>query len=105
MWDSKNDSDAFLKLISLDAPQILAVRCIYIAPRDKFTIKNIRVGNYDVRYRDLESGALLKSESFQLEEFPTEDGVQYSDITMTLYKVYGGNMRTSEISEVEFGLD
>lgn len=103
--NSQNDSDVFVKLVCLDAQKPLPVRYIYIAPRDKFTMKSIQTGNYDVRYRDIESGALIKSESFQLKEISMEDGVQYSNITMTLYKVVGGNMRTTEISEAEFGFD
>ncbi len=103
--NSQNDSDIFAKVITLDSKQLLAVRSIYIAPRDKFTMNNIRAGNYDVRYRDIESGSLLKSESFQLKEIHQEDGIQYSNISMTLYKVYNGNMQTTEISEEEFGVD
>lgn len=103
--NSQNDSDVFAKLITLDSKQLLAVRSIYIAPRDKFTMNNVRAGNYDVRYRDIESGSLLKSESFQLKEIHLEDGIRYSNISMTLYKVYNGNMRTTEISETEFGIE
>jgi curved DNA-binding protein CbpA len=103
--NSQNDSDVFVKLISLDGRQLLAVRSIYIAPRDKFTMNNVRAGNYDIRYRDIESGSLLKSESFQLKEINLGDSIQYSNISMTLYKVYDGNMKTTEISEEEFGVD
>ncbi|MBI1811381.1 MAG: J domain-containing protein [Nitrospirae bacterium] len=103
--NSQNDSDVFVKLVFLDGKQLLAVRLIYIAPRDKFTMNNVRSGNYDVRYRDIEAGSLLKSESFQLKEIHLEDGIRYSNISMTLYKVYNGNMRTTEISETEFGIE
>ena len=68
----------------------------------QFTIKNIRAGLYDIRYRDLDSGSLSKSESFVLEEIKTYDGVEYSNLTMTLYKIQNGNMQTYGLSEEQF---
>jgi hypothetical protein len=65
----------------------------------------IRAGYYDVRYKDLKTGALSRSESFQLKEIHLDEAIRYSNITMTLYKVVHGNMRTTDISEEEFGFD
>jgi hypothetical protein len=45
---------------------------------------------------------LARSESFALEEITTHNGTQYSDMTMTLYKVRNGNMQTYGLSEDEF---
>lgn len=97
-----NTSDVFVKLVSLDSGAPVSVRTFFVPSRGTFTLETIRAGNYDVRYRDLDSGALLRSEPFRLEETNLESGVAYSAVTMTLYKVQGGNMKTYALSENEF---
>lgn len=103
--NSKNDSDVFVKLVSLNAQEPLTIRRIFIASRDKFTMKNVPAGYYDVRHKDLESGAVSQSESFQTKEIYSDDGVRFSNISMTLYKVVHGNMQSTDISEAEFEFD
>lgn len=103
--NTQNDSDVFVKLVSLDSQEPLTIRRIFISAEDKFTMKSIRAGYYDVRYKDLKTGALSRSESFQLKEIHLDEAIRYSNITMTLYKVVHGNMRTTDISEEEFGFD
>lgn len=100
--NSRNDSDVFVKLVSLEGPQAYPVRQFYIPAYGTFTISKVDAGRYDVRYRDLGSGALSRSEAFELEEIPTQRGTQFSNITMTLYKVQDGNMQTYRLSETEF---
>ena len=102
MDNSRNDSDVFVKLVSLDGAQAYPVRQFYIPAFASFTLNKVTAGSYDVRYRDLTNGGLSRSEAFQLEETPTYDGTQYSNITMTLYKVQNGNMQTYGLSEAEF---
>lgn len=100
--NSQNDSDVFVKLVSLSGPEAYPVRQFFIPAFGRFTLKSVSPGSYDVRYRDLSSGGLSRSESFLLEETPTHDGTQYSTLTMTLYKVRDGNMQTFDLSEDEF---
>lgn len=100
--NSRNDSDVFVKLVSLDGPRAYPVRIFYIPAHGRFTLNNVSAGNYDIRYRDLNSGGLSRSEAFSLEETPTYNGTQFSNITMTLYKVRHGNMQTYRLSETEF---
>ena len=100
--NSRNDSDVFVKLVSLDSAQAYPVRQFYIPAFGSFTLNKITAGSYDIRYRDLANGGLSRSEAFNLEEIQTYDGVQYSNITMTLYKVQNGNMQTYGLSEAEF---
>lgn len=100
--NSQNDSDVFVKLVSLDGPNAYPVRVFFIPAHGRFTLKNVNAGNYDIRYRDLDSGELSRSEQFSLEEIPTSDGTQFSDIKMTLYKVLNGNMQTYGLAEDEF---
>jgi len=100
--NSRNDSDVFVKLVSLDGAQAYPVRQFYTPAFGSFTLNKVTAGSYDIRYRDLSSGGLSRSEAFNLEEIHTYDGVQYSNITMTLYKVQNGNMQTYGLSEEEF---
>lgn len=100
--NSLNDSDVFVKLVSLDSAQAYPVRNFYIPAFGTFTLNKVTAGSYDIRYRDLGNGGLSRSEAFNLEETPTYEGTQFSNITMTLYKVKNGNMQTYGLSEAEF---
>jgi len=100
--NTQNNSDVFVKLYSLDSTPPRPVRVVFIRASDSFTLQKVRAGNYDVRYRDLDSGALARSDAFDIEEHRTEAGVRFSRFTMTLYKVRDGNMRTHDIAESEF---
>ena len=100
--NTRNNSDVFVKLVHIGQAKAFPVRTFFIPASSRFTIRKISEGNYDIRYRDLVSGALTRSESFRLEEISTQNGVEYSNITMTLYKIKNGNMQTYPISEDEF---
>lgn len=100
--NGQNSSDVFVKLVSLDGSQAFPVRQFFIPAHDRFMLDHVSPGNYDIRYRDLSSGGLSRSEAFLVEQKPTYDGTQYSSITMTLYKVQGGNFQTYDLAESEF---
>lgn len=100
--NSRNDSDVFVKLVSLDGAQAYPVRQFYIPAFASFTLKQVTAGSYDIRYRDLSSGGLSRSEAITLSEVHTNEGAQFSNVTMTLYKVKNGNMKTYGLSEAEF---
>jgi hypothetical protein len=98
----QNESDVFVKLFSLNSTKPQPIRVFFIHAREQFTVENLRAGSYDVRYRDLDSGALSRSELFELQEFQTIQAIRFSRITLTLYKVKNGNMQNYPISEEEF---
>ncbi|MBI2307470.1 MAG: J domain-containing protein [Rhodocyclales bacterium] len=100
--NSRNDFDVFVKLVSLDGKQAYPVRQFYISAFGSFTLNKVTAGSYDIRYRDLSNGGLSRSEAFSLEEIPSYASTQFSNITMTLYKVQNGNMQTYVLSEAEF---
>lgn len=100
--NSRNDSDVFVKLVSLDGAQAYPVRQFFIPAFGSFTLKNVTAGNYDVRYRDLDTGGISRSEAITLIEVHTSEGADFSNFTMTLYKVRNGNMQTYRLSEAEF---
>lgn len=100
--NTRNDSDVFVKLVSLDGAQAYPVRHFFIPAFSNFSLNKVTAGSYDIRYRDLSSGGLSRSEAFNLEETPTYNGTQFSNMTMTLYKVQNGNMKTYGLPETEF---
>lgn len=100
--NSRNGSDVFAKLYFLETRKPLRVRVFYVPGYSAFTLRNVSIGLYDIRYRDLSTGALVKSDRFTIEEEEDFDGIRYSDLTMTLYEVRNGNMNTYPIGEDEF---
>lgn len=100
--NSQNNSDVFVKLFTLGTTPPKAASVFFIRANDKFTVTDVQPGKYDIRYRDLTSRGLLRTEQFELKEIRTSQGVRFGRITMTLYKVTGGNMQTQPISEAEF---
>lgn len=100
--NAANDSDVFVKLYFLSSSNARPVRHIYVPAHKRFTMNKVDAGSYDVRYKDVNSGAIQKSEMFDLKEVATDGGIQYSEIELTLYKVRNGNMETYVIDESEF---
>ncbi len=100
--NSQNSSDGFVKLVSLSGNVARPARQIFIPAHGKFTMKSLEQGPYDVRYQDLFSGGRSRSEAMTLTETASSLGIEYSTITLTLYKVKNGNMATYDISEDEF---
>jgi hypothetical protein len=100
--NSRNDSEVFVKLVSLDGADAYPVRQFYIPAFANFKLEQVTAGSYDIRYRDLSSGGLSRSELFTLHEMHNNEGAQFSNLTMTLYKVKNGNMKTYGLSETEF---
>ena len=100
--NSRLDSDVFLKLVWRSNGGVVAVRLIFITAKEKFQIRDVDQGSYDVMYQDLDTGRMSRSEKFTLEEIHEENGVRYSVLTMTLYKIRGGNAHMRSITEDEF---
>ena len=98
----ENNSDVFVKLVSLDNAEAYPVRQFYIPAFGSFTLNKVTAGSYDIRYRDLNNGGLSRSEAFNIEEIQKNNGTQFSNITITLYKVQYGNMQTYGLAEEEF---
>ena len=100
--NSQNESDVFTKLFSIDGASPVLTRVFFIPGKGRFTLTDLTPGNYDLRYRDLVSGYLSRSEPLSLEETEMEGGVRFTEMSVTLYKVRGGNMRTYALAEDDF---
>lgn len=100
--NTRNSSDVFLKLISLHSGQMKPVRFCFITAFSNFTLENVAPGRYDVRYQDLSLGGFSKTEEFSIVETKTSRGTEFTDLSLTLYKVSNGNMLTEQIDPSEF---
>ena len=97
--NSKNNMPVYVRI--WDTNSQIPVRAFYIAQGGTFTADGMVSGNYEVRYIELYDNDVpskgSKSQRFYLED----DGYSYSEVTLTLYKVANGNMRTTSISAGE----
>ena len=100
--NTQNDTDMFAKLVSLDGPSALPVRTFFVAARDRFTLTGLSIGTYDLRYRNLASGGLLRSPAFILEEVATARGTEHSTPVMKLYQSGESGMQTYSLGDAEF---
>lgn len=100
--NSKNASDVFVKLVSTDDRLPFAIRHVFIPAHSGFVLNKLPPGKYEVRYQDLNDGAVYKTETIEIEEKRTPSGTLYSETTITLYKVPHGNMHVYKIPENEF---
>jgi hypothetical protein len=101
--NSQGSSDVFVKLYALDAIPPQPVRVFFIRKGEKFTAENIKPGNYDLRYRDLNHGGLFRTENLSFEEYKTFDGpTNFTKMSLTLYKTPKGKMKISPLLEQEF---
>lgn len=100
--NGQNDSDVFVKLVSLSSANAYPVRQFFIPAGRSFRLESLRQGTYDIRYQDLSSGSLSRSEELSVTETRTYQGIRYTDLRLTLYKVRNGNMQMYTLSADEF---
>lgn len=104
--NSQNDSDVYLKLVSLNGQNAYAARVLFLPARSRFTLMSLTPGSYDVRYQNLTTGALVRTETFSLTEHPTYDagwsGIQYTTLSLLLQKGRDGNAQTYPLTAAEF---
>jgi tetratricopeptide (TPR) repeat protein len=95
--NSKNDSDVFIKLFSLDANSSRPMRVFFVRVGDQFQVEHLREGQYDVRVQELNSGALTRTGSLHFTD-PGSGGVRI----LTLYEVVNGDVKMQPLSPSEF---
>jgi len=99
----QNTSDMLVKLFDRKSERAFAVRVFFLRAQEQFTLANLPAGAYDIRYQNLDSGIILKSQPFNLEQIQQPDGsLQYSVTSLTLFVVSNGNTRSEIIGPEEF---
>ena len=103
--NSHNDCDMFVKLVSLDGMQPQTVRHLYVPAFRRFAVEQLTAGRYEVRYRNLATGALARSAAVTVQE-ASAPAVQPSDAstgpTVALQKQPQGNPRALQLAEADF---
>lgn len=105
-------SDAIAKLVDVETNK--TIRLTYIQANSDLTVKNIRVGNYVLKF-SLGNGYIPDSGKFQysqsysrfdevlnFEEHREGDRLVWANFSVTLNKVLYGNAKTSSIDESDF---
>jgi hypothetical protein len=100
--NTQNEVDMFGKLVALDGSRSVVVRTFVVTAHASFTLRKLSTGSYDLRYRNLGSGNLQRSQLFEMEDVKTPHGMQHSTVRLPLYKAQNGNMQTFALSESEF---
>jgi hypothetical protein len=98
-----NGSDVLVKLFDRRSQRPSAVRVFFLRAYEPFKVENIQAGAYDIRFQDLDSGVISKSQPFNVDQIQEPDGSwQYTVMTLTLYVVSKGNTRFETISPADF---
>ncbi len=92
--NTRNSSAVIVKLADTSHGQRTVVRTLYIPNGDKFIVDQLTAGIYELRYRDVQNNSVARMDPFQVREIVEDNGTRFSDITVTLYKVRNGNMKT-----------
>ena len=97
--NSQNDMPVYVRIWDMNSYK--PVRAFYISSGDEFTAYNLTPSIYEVRYIELYDNDFptlgSKSEQFSLEQITDAFGIQYSQMSLTLYKVRNGNTHTIAI--------
>ncbi|WER48410.1 DnaJ domain-containing protein [Cupriavidus sp. WKF15] len=100
--NSRNPADVFLKVFSLEGGDPVPVRFALVKAGASFEFANMASGNFDVRFMDLDTGEISRTEPFELEEIAEGNGTRYSRMSLTLHGARSGHARTQEIGASEF---
>jgi DNA/RNA endonuclease YhcR with UshA esterase domain len=100
--NSQGNFDVFIKLFTLSSERPQTIRAFLVKQGQEFTVENVTRGTYDVRYRNLSTCKLFRTQNFKVKEEKTSDGTRISRIKLTTYGVPGGNTRHESIQEDDF---
>jgi hypothetical protein len=100
--NSGSPNDLFVKLIDRDQKPLKAVRVGFLRARDKLNFERVKPGHYDIRYMNLDTGAIKQSPAVEVIGTDADGGLQYTGWTVPLYETIDGKIYHREITEHEF---
>jgi hypothetical protein len=101
--NSGGRNDLFVKLVRLDSTQATAVRVVIVHAGSKFPLNRVAPGRYDLRYMNMDTGRIRRSDEFEVTSKKRADGgVEYMGWTVGLYETLEGNTFHDDITEAEF---
>jgi hypothetical protein len=69
--NKRNSSDMLVKLFDRRFERPTAVKVFFLRAHQQFQMQNLGVGEYDIRYQDLDSGVISQSQPFTLRGYRT----------------------------------
>ena len=100
--NGKGNSNIYIKLARPTDGKSSGIREAYIPAGSTFKMNKIEPGNYVIKYKDIKNGCNSKSDPFDVEQIQTAQGIQYSDISLTIYTMLNGNMDFERLPENAF---
>lgn len=95
-------ANVYVKLCPAGAQRCEGLRHVFIPLGGSFAIDELPAGSYDIRYRDLTSGQVAKSEPITLNQVQDAQGARYSVVRVSLYRLTSGNLSFSPLAEEQF---
>jgi hypothetical protein len=100
--NAKNESDVYLKLVSIDGNNSSTVRHVFVKAKTEFTLENLSTGKYEIQYLDLVAGLAGKSELFSVDQAKTDLGIKTTTLSVNLKTAVDGVLKVQNISVEEF---
>jgi hypothetical protein len=100
--NSSGESDVHVKLCAALVPRCEGLRHVFIPRGESFTLAGLPAGSYELRYRNLTTGALAKSEPIVLNQVLDEQGARFSVLRVALYRMTSGNTVFLPLAEEQF---
>lgn len=100
--NSRNPADVFAKLVALDDTPPIGVRAVFLKAGDRFVIDAVRPGAYEVRYRNLDTGVILRSAPFDLAQAVEETPITPAATTIVLRAPRGVTLERPEAPSTDF---
>jgi hypothetical protein len=101
--NSEGRNDLFVKLVRVDGPQPTAVRVVVVRAGGTFPLKRVEPARYDMRYLNLDTGTIHRTDAFDVTARRHADGgVEYQGWTVPLYTSLKGSVYHDEITAAEF---
>lgn len=82
--NERNPAPVFVTLVSIDGDRAEPVRHVHVPAMGAFRVESIRPGRYEVQHRNLVTGALTRSEVFELRQIDGRYGTRATERTVAL---------------------
>lgn len=100
--NSSNESDIFVKLFALDGSGKGPERVFFVEAGERFTVEGLRGGHYDLRYRELASGTVARSEAFDVPFVAVQGNDRPRNVTMRIEQLAEPKSTVCSIKDIEF---
>ena len=100
--NTSNESDVFVKLFALDGSGKGPERVFFVEAGERFTVEGVRGGHYDLRYRELASGTIARSEAFDVPFVPVQGSDRPGNVTMRIQQLAEPKSTVCSIKDIEF---